>query len=590
MQEPRYATLEEAIRLAGVDWPTHGYTFQDQRGEETFCSFADLEVRTAHRAAGLQALGLGKGDRIGLVVVEPEDFVLTFMAAVRVGIIPVPLYPPLSMGAVEIWAEKTAAVLGASGARILFASSRLQELIEAQVGHVPSLERVVAMHELAAAALGRQPCFPEVGPGDLAFLQYTSGSTREPKGVMVTHANLAANAAGIMGPGLGLTAHDQGVSWLPLYHDMGLMGCVIAPLFWGMGMAFIPTQRFVKKPLVWMEAVHRHRASVSFAPNFAFALVERRATDADLARWDLSRMRTFGCGAEPVQPDTMTAFTERFHRGCGMPRHAMVPAYGMAEATVGMSFKPPGQLPRVEEVDAATFEQEGRAIPPCGKSVLRHVSCGPPMPGHAFSIRSESDEVLPDGQEGEICFSGPSVASGYFQDPESTAATFRGGWLHTGDLGYLMDGEVFVTGRLKDLIILNGRNLHPQALEWSAGHVAGVRKGNVVAFSRAGRDSEELVVVFESSEAEIEPVIEAVKERISADHRVVVAEAIAVAVGALPKTSSGKLQRQKTRQQYLARALGEEGSRLHRAEPLALSHGPVASAAPPPGGVMTERS
>ena len=565
MQTP-FSTVAEAIAHAGNRWPKNGFVFQDEAGAETTYSFSQIERDTAGRAAAMQALGLKKGDRMGVIVVEPEQFVLTFLAALRVGVVPVPLYPPLSLGNLDAYAHRTATILTSAGARVLVASSRLQNLLWAQVDMVPSLERLVRAEDLIQ---GGSPDLPEILPQDIAFLQYTSGSTSDPKGVIVTHANLVANANGIMGPtGMQMDPDtDTGISWLPLYHDMGLIGFVISPILWGVQIVFIPTIRFIKKPTCWLDTITAHKGTASFAPNFAYALVARKARPEQLDQWDLSHMKAFGCGAEPINPETMRAFAQVMSSRCGMPRNAMLPAYGMAEATLAISLKRLEDPMRTLVVDADAFQGEGKvdAVEEGFEgNVLEHVSCGPAFPGHEVSVQDTDGNLLAEGQEGELCLRGPSVTPGYFENPEATAASFKDGWLHTGDLGYLLDGEVYVTGRIKDLIILNGRNLHPQSVEWVAAGVEGVRKGNVVAVSRPGADSEELVIVLESraqTEAEKAALVAAVKKEVQREMGITAADVVILAVGMLPKTSSGKLQRRKTRQQYLTHGVGFEGAR-----------------------------
>lgn len=562
-----FSTVSEAIALAGTHWPDNGYTFQDEAGVETRYSFGEIEQKTARIAAGIQAAGLRKGDRIGIIIVEPEQFVLTFLAALRLGVVPVPLYPPLSMSNLDAYAQRTATILKNASARMLVTSTRLLNLLWSQVDLVPSLEKLVRADDLASTA---SVSFPEILPEDLAFLQYTSGSTSDPKGVIVTHANLIANCSAIMGPhGLDLNhVDDVGVSWLPLYHDMGLIGFVISPLLAGVTVVFIPTIRFIKHPTSWLDTISRHKATASFAPNFAYALVARKARPEQLDRWDLSRVKVFGCGAEPINPETMRAFVEVMSSRCGLRREAILPAYGMAEATLAISFKPVVDHMRTMLVDAENFQADGRveAVDEGFEGpIFEHVSCGTWFPGHEVSAQDPEGRMLPEGVEGELCLRGPSVTPGYFQNPEATAAAFKDGWLRTGDLGYILDGEVYVTGRIKDLIILNGRNLHPQSIEWVAAQIEGVRKGNVVAFSRPGESSEELVVVLESRDAQTELQKEAlgqlVRSRIQQEMGITAAEVVVLAVGALPKTSSGKLQRRKTRQEYLNGQIGQAGSR-----------------------------
>ncbi len=557
-----FRTLTDAIVHAGAQWGENGFTFQDLSGRETHYAFAEIAERTDARGRALQELGLEKGDRIGLIVIEPEDFVLTFLAAVRVGVVPVPLYPPLALGALDAYMEKTSRILRASGARMLFASEKLQNVLWSLVGRVKSLERLVVIETLGQATGRAEPV--TVRPEDLCFLQYTSGSTADPKGVMVTHASLVANSKAIMGPGLQTSPERTiGVTWLPLYHDMGLIGFVVAPMLHSVRVVFIPTLRFLKRPNVWLDTIHRHRGTISFAPPFAFGLAARRATEAKLAEWDLSCVEALGCGAEPIPPQVMREFTELFHTRCKLPRNAILPAYGMAEATLAIALKPLDEEMRTQVVDAEAFKEEGVVRTPANDDAptFEHVACGPAFPEHEITIQDETGRILPEGHEGEICVRGPSVTPGYFENPEATAETFRDGWLHTGDLGYLLDGQVYVTGRIKDLIIINGKNLHPQTIEWVAQEVDGVRKGNVVAFSIPGESSERLVIALETKASDREALAREVASRVKAELQLPVHEVVCLSSGALPKTSSGKLQRRRTRQQYLDGSLGREGTR-----------------------------
>ena len=558
---PLFQTVAQAVAEVGDKFPLNGYVFQDMKGAETRYGYQEVARLTSQRAAAMQRMGLRKGDRVGLVVIEPEDFVLTFLAAVRIGVVPVPLYPPLSFGALDAYADRTRKVLGLSQARVLFASEKLQNVLWSLVDAVPTLERLVCVETLRDAQ--GAATFPPIEPEDIAFLQYTSGSTADPKGVVVTHASLIANCHAIIVQGLEKGKGDGvAVSWLPLYHDMGLIGFVIATITHGMTSVFIPTMRFIKKPSVWMDAIHRHRGTVSFAPNFAYALVSRKCTEEELASWDLSCMEAFGCGAEPIHPDTARGFIELFSTRARMDPRAFLPAYGMAEATLAISFKPLRETFRTRVIDLELFQETGTARDPRdGALTLEHVSCGPTFEDHEVAAFGDSGERLPEGVEGELRLRGPSVCRGYYNNPEATDAAFRDGWLHTGDLGYVLDGEVYVTGRLKDLIILNGRNVHPQAIEWVVGSVPGVRQGNVVAFSRPGRDSEELVVVLETKELDHDTLKTEVARAVRKELGVPPADVVCLSPGNLPKTSSGKLQRRKTRSQYLTGELGRDGTR-----------------------------
>ncbi len=556
-----WTTLAQAIAEVGHLYPDNGFTFQDLKGRETRYGFLEMEAATARRAAALQGLGLAKGDRLGMVVIEPEEFVLTFLAALRLGVVPVPMYPPLYLGSLDSYCQQTTAILNSSGVRALVASARLQKILWGLVEDVPSLAGVTPVEELASA--DGAPRYPSLAADDLAFLQYTSGSTTDPRGVMVTHRSLLANIQGFMGAGLEMhPERDSGASWLPLYHDMGLVGFVLGPVAWGVSVVFIPTMRFVKNASVWMETIHNHRATISFAPNFAFALAMRRARPQDLERWDLSCVKALGCGAEPVHPATVREFSQLFGRECALPASAVLPAYGLAESTLAVTMKPLPEEMRVRRVDRRRFRNDRVAEGARdGEPAEEHVSCGVAFPGHEVAVRTRSGEPAPEGREGEIYLRGPSLATGYWGNPKASAATWKQGWLRTGDLGYLRDGELYVTGRVKDLIILNGRNVHPQAVEWVVAEVEGVRRGNVAAFSRPGHDGEELVIALETRSADLDRLAGEVEDAVQQALFTRPVEILCLKPGSLPKTSSGKLQRYKVRQQYFQELLGETGSR-----------------------------
>jgi fatty-acyl-CoA synthase len=394
---------------------------------------------------------------------------------------------------------------------------------------------------------------------------------------MVTHGSLAANCLGIVRDGLKIRPelNDVAISWLPLYHDMGLIGFVLSPLVGRISAVFIPTLSFIKNASLWLETLHRHRGTITFAPNFAYALATKRAKPDQIARWDLSRMRVFGCGAEPINPDTLRAFLKAMAPARLKPE-ALLPCYGMAEATLAMSFVRLDEPMKTDRIDAERYHKDAKASAVSnGASVLEVVNCGVPFPGHEMSVQDEDGRILPDRHVGELCFRGPSVTAGYWENPEATRSSFRDGWLHTGDLGYMSGGDVFVSGRIKDILIVNGRNYHPQSIEWLVDETRGVRRGSSVVFTRPGSASEEIVVAVEARTDDPQALKGQIVARVSEEFQLAVADVAIVPPGTLPKTSSGKLQRRKTRDQYLAGTIGLGGrggsNRLTVAKHLALS-------------------
>jgi fatty-acyl-CoA synthase len=442
-------------------------------------------------------------------------------------------------------------------ATALVAPSSLVDSFRSLAGQVASLRQIIPVEDLRNAT--GTVHFPTISAGDAAFLQFTSGSTSDPRGVIVTHACLLANARAIAGPsGLRVDPRrDRGVTWLPLYHDMGLVGFVIASMCIGVSVVFIPTMRFLRNPAVWMETVHRHRGTISFGPNFSYALVTRLATPERLQRWDLSCVRVLGCGGEPVNPGVIRAFTRVFHEHAGLPEDVVRPAYGLAEATLTIAVTPVSHGMKTWHVDTKRFQEEGIAEAARDDSPsLEHVSAGKVISDHEVIVADEEGASLPEGHEGEVLVRGPSVTPGYFNNPDASAEVFRSGSLHTGDLGYLHEGWLYITGRSKDLIIHNGRNIHPQAIEWVAEQVDGTRKGNVVAVSVPGSETERIIVVMETRARSDEALISRVKTAVHQQLSLNVADVVCLRRGELPKTSSGKVQRQLTRRQYLAGALG----------------------------------
>ena len=557
MKLPVYRNLLEAIDDGRGR--ARGYTFVGTDGQDRFLSFDALRSEASRRAGILRGLGLKKGDRLAMVIPEGVDFVPTFFGAVWAGVVPVPLYPPLALGKLDSYLDALTRILRHAEPTYLCTSAPLRHILWSVVPKVPSLRGVVTTKDLIGEGGGEEPP-AEVAEDDPVFLQFTSGSTSAPKGVIVSQANLQTNCWSIMQEGLRSDAEvDVGVSWLPLYHDMGLIGFVIAPMFHKVPVVFLPTMSFVRNANLWLETMSRRKGTITFAPNFAYALAARRARPEQIASWDLSGVKAFGCGAEPINARTLKTFVETF-RPAGVKPGALLPCYGMAEATLAISFVPLGEPMQEDRIDRAHYEATGVARPdPDG--VMGVVSCGRPFAGHEVAVFGEDGSRLGERAVGELALRGPAVTRGYFRDPEATEAAFGGGWLRTGDLGYLADGEVYITGRKKDLIIVNGRNYDPQRIEWLADELPGLRRGSAVAFSRPGSSSEELVVVAEARSRDTEALVQAIRSRVSEQLQLAVTDVVLVRPGALPKTSSGKLQRQKTRQQYLDGTLGREGVR-----------------------------
>ena len=552
------ATLVDALaNAAAVEHK--GYTFLDDRLDPREWSFAKISEETDRRARYFRSLGLEKGDRLAMIVPDGEDFVLSFFGAVRAGIVPVPMYPPLALGKIDSYVDTAARILKTANAKMLLTTKQVSPILWSLLSRVSGLEEIVLTEKVKShdeATVTATLDDIAIRPEDACFFQFTSGSTSDPKGVIVSHENLVANAKAIMYDGLDCDPEtDRGVSWLPLYHDMGLIGFVIAPLVAHVPVVFIPTMSFVKRPPVWMDIVDKYRGTITFAPNFAFGLATKRATEQKLASLDLSCVRVLGCGAEPINPTTMRSFVDKFS-AAGFSPNALMPCYGMAEATLAMSFDRLDRPMTTLTIDRDAYE--GDKVAKVAPDGIELVGCGATFPNHDVGIMNERGELLEDGAVGEIVFRGPSVTRGYFQNEDATKALLAGGWLHTGDLGFRVDGTLYISGRQKDLVILNGRNYYPQSIEWEVEQIEGIRKGNVVAFATTGANSEELVVVAETKIVEQELLKAAVQRRVSDAFGIQAREIMLVGPGGLPKTSSGKLQRRRTKQLYEEGTLGAE--------------------------------
>ena len=551
-------TLAAAIeRLSHTD---RGFTFLGTESGERHYSFADIRTEVKRRAGLLRQRGVAEGDRVALVIPAPEDFVLSFLAVVFAGAVPVPMYPPLSRGKLDTYLESATKIMLAGNARWLLTSKQVEPILWTTLERASCVRDLLVTDTLFTPEASATP--PTLAPRleDVVFLQFTSGSTSDPKGVRVTHASLFDNTKTLLTAIEADGSHDHGVSWLPLYHDMGLIGFVLGPLMFEVPVTFIPTMRFIKRPTLWLDVLSEKRGTITFAPNFAYALLAKRVAAEHASRWDLSSLKVAGCGAEPIQAETMHRFADHF-APAGFKRQALLPCFGMAEATLAVSFKKLGDSMRVDRIRRDDYEQDKLATPTETEEALSIVSCGAPLPGYRLKIVDASGRELGERQVGELCIAGGCVADGYDQRPEATAAAFKDGWLHSGDLGYLADGELYICGRKKDLIIVNGRNYYPQTLEWAVEAVAGVRKGNVVAFSVPADGSEALVVALESKTESREDLVKQVRRLLTEQFGLSAQDVAVLAPGTLPKTSSGKVQRQRTRSMYMARALGGDGVR-----------------------------
>jgi len=533
----------------------------DERGE-TRIRYHDLARQADCVAAGLQRAGLEAGQACALMLPTCPDYFFAYLGILRAGGVPVPIYPPARLNQIEEHVRRHAGILANAEARLLLTvpeARTVARLLEAQVA---GLRRVVTVAELASPATmpADVAARPAIRGGDTAFIQYTSGSTGDPKGVVLSHANLLANIRA-MGRAIGLGPGDVAVSWLPLYHDMGLICAWLSSLYHGVPLVVMSPLAFLARPERWLQAIHRYRGTVSAAPNFAYELCVKRIDDADLQGLDLSCWRVAANGAEPVLPDTLRRFGERFAR-YGLRPGALMPVYGLAECAVGLLSPPVGRGPRIDRVSRDALGRNGLARPAGDEAgALAFVCCGRPLPGHEIRIVDSLGREVGERIEGRLEFRGPSATAGYHHNPEQTRRLFDGDWLDSGDRAYVADGEVYLTGRVKDIIIRGGRNIYPHEIENLVGEVPGVRRGCVAAFGSPDPASgtERLVVLAETRETDA-TARDALRTRIVDATLTALGEPPDEVVLAPPqavlKTSSGKIRRAACREAYERGSLG----------------------------------
>jgi acyl-CoA synthetase (AMP-forming)/AMP-acid ligase II len=450
---------------------------QREDGQEQIITHGALWEGAAAIAAGLREHGVRPGESVALMLRTEEAFFSAFCGVLLVGAVPVPLYPPFRPSRLEEYVSRQVGILRNAEARLLVTFPEAERLAGIFRARVPSLRAVITVEQVAIP--GTPTTATQWAAEAPALIQYTSGSTGDPKGVLL--ANIRA-----IGEALAIGPDDVAVSWLPLYHDMGLIGAWLGSLYHGIPVVILSPLAFLARPARWLWALHRHRGTLSPAPNFAFDLCVTRIRDADLDGLDLSSWRLALNGSEAVSADTIERFTRRF-APYGFRPEAMCPVYGLAEASVGLTMSPPGQPPRVDRVSRDVFTETRTAATASGEETapLRFASCGRPLPGHAVRIVGPDGRPLGERTEGGLEFRGPSVTAGYFRNPQVTAAVLHDGWMDSGDLGYWAEGELFITGRRKDMIKKAGRNLYPQEIEEMVGDLPGIRKGCVAAFGLA---------------------------------------------------------------------------------------------------------
>lgn len=568
-----FQTLSEALDYAAKG--VTGFNFYSARAElVSSLPYASMREQAVSLARSLIQAGIARGERVVLLGDTDPDIITAFFACQYASLIPVVVPIPASLGGREAYVEQLKRLLTSSDARVAMAPSGYLDFLKEAVADVegaPMTGTPAEFSEMPHHAVDIRP----FGPDDHCYFQYSSGSTRWPLGVEVPQRCLMANGYAIANHGLKIEDGDRGFSWLPLYHDMGLVGFMLTPLLCQLTNDFMATRDFARRSLTWLKLIGDNGSTLSYSPTFGYDLCCRRAENAASQSFDLGSWRAAGIGGDMIQPQVIDRFADVFAPH-GFDRNAFVASYGMAEVTLAASFAPLRRGMEVDLIDRERFVDEHVAEPHTGDAAIGKprgfVFCGPPLPDHVIEVRGDDDRVLPERRVGRIFVKGPSVATGYFGEPEASARVFKDGWLDTGDLGYLADGNVVITGRSKDLMIINGRNIWPQDVEWAIEELPGLRRGDVAVFSIEDQDEEPRVVILvqcRSRDDELRQALEKDAKATASRTAAVDGEILLVPPHSLPMTSSGKLSRARAKLNYLEGLYSEVDDR----QPLAMAAG-----------------
>jgi fatty-acyl-CoA synthase len=557
----RIADFESLVD--GLDYAAKGETgcnFFSPRGElAAALTYREIRERAIALAQGFDRAGVERGTRVALVAETGPNFLICFYACQYAGLIPVPLPLTIHLGGHDAYVERLRTMLGKAGAKIAVGPAEMLHYLKEAAGGLRMVGTPEDFYALPAEGGDLRP----FGPGDACYIQYSSGSTSLPRGVFVTQRAITSNARGIGRHGLQLRQGDRATSWLPLYHDMGLVGFCLTPMLSQITIDYLATKSFALRPLTWLKLISQYGGTISFSPTFGYELCATRGLNGSAKTIDLSRWRVAGIGGEMVRAETLERFAETF-AVTGFSPKAFLPSYGLAESTLAVTFAPLDKGVEVDRIDQEHYTHTGNVAPVNAKAngngasraARSFVICGSPMPGHEVEVRSEMNDPLADHHVGRIVVRGPSVMDGYYNDPAGTAAvTTPDGWLDTGDLGYMTDGRLVVTGRRKDLVILNGLNIWPQDVEWAVEALEDVRGADVACFSVIESDEHERMIVVLQCRLHDVTARENLRKRVAAtvrrtcgaDCRVVL-----VPPKTLKFTSSGKLSRSAVKADYIS--------------------------------------
>jgi len=558
-----FSTLAEALDYASQGQT--GYNFYSGTGELlTALPYARLREEAQSLAGKLVHMGLPRSSRVALVADTNPDFVRFFFACQYAGLTPVPLPAQLQLGGRKAYVTQLRRLLSDCQAELAMAPDAfLSFLTEAAAGS--KIRFLGTPGDFDVLDETHEP-FTSVKPTDLAYLQYTSGSTRFPRGVMISQQTVLSNLISIIQEGVQVREGDRAVSWLPFFHDMGLVGLLLCPMASQLSVDYLNTLQFAMRPRTWLKLMSENRGTISFGPPFGYELVARRLRDDDLSKYDLRAWRVAGVGAEMIRPESLRMFADRL-KPCGFDERAFLPCYGMAECSLAVSFGPRGQSLQMDQVDADLLSEQQIAAPVNPQTDGRKgryntfVNCGSPLSGYELEIRDRAGRVLPERHCGTLYLRGPSVMSGYFGNPESTREVLsEDGWLNTGDLAYRIGSDVFITGREKDLIIIHGRNIWPQDIESVAESQPELGTRDALAFSVPGPEGEEAVVMVQCYAANLEKGAELAEriQRLIRDELGILCQVVMVPQDSLPHTTSGKPSRSSARNEYLKRMMPQQ--------------------------------
>ena len=544
----------------GLDYAARGetgcnfYRASGELGERL--SYAELRERAVGLARRFIRAGLPAGGRVAIIAETSPDFLCSFFACQYAGMVPVPLPVPVNLGGHDPYVQRVGRMIGSAGAVAAIAPVALKGFLDEAVAGLDVAMTGTPEDFYALPEDGAE--LRPFGKDDACYIQYSSGSTRFPRGVAIQQRSAIANMRAIVRHGLEVRPGDRCVSWLPLYHDMGLIGFALAPILSQVSIDYIATSDFVRRPLLWLKVMTANGGTLSYSPTLGYDLCSRRGLNGSAGSIDLRTWRVAGIGGDMIRSDVLERFRDTFAE-CGFRESAFLASYGLAESTLAVSFAPLGRGIEIDRIDRKQYSTTHRAVPAKGNGsapdARSFVVCGRVVPGHEIAVRDETGAPLAERSIGRVFIKGPSVMAGYFSDPEMTAAALSDdGWLDSGDMGYMVDGALVITGRIKDLIICNGRNIWPQDIEWAVEQLAGVRTGDVAAFSVTGDDGAERVVVVAESRLNDDASRHEIRREMAATVRTtagVDCEVVLAPPRSLPHTSSGKLSRTAVKENYL---------------------------------------